>query len=220
MATTGSSADRTFGPDGRNRAKARNVPRSLGAALREAGLGEAAPDRRRPSEVVRRPEIVKARAIDGSAETFPGNARSAELSSAIAASRSPRLAVFCEREGAAEPLLAEPVPHVVLTSAPAPQGVVSPPPWLRAARRGRWRTRLLNVSDFFSTSSEFKNTYGDIDEAEFVALIYKNVLARTPDGSGFSFWTRQLQSGRYSRAEVMIGFSESQEYKERLEFRI
>jgi hypothetical protein len=89
--------------------------------------------------------------------------------------------------------------------------------WSKKLRTG---TRLLNVSDFFSTSSEFKNTYGDIDEAEFVALIYKNVLSRTPDGSGFSFWTRQLQSGRYSRAEVMIGFSESQEYKTRLEFRI
>ena len=89
--------------------------------------------------------------------------------------------------------------------------------WSKKLRSG---TRLLNISEFFSTSSEFKNTYGDIDEAEFVALIYKNVLARTPDGSGFSFWTRQLQSGRYSRAEVMIGFSESQEYKERLEFRI
>lgn len=89
--------------------------------------------------------------------------------------------------------------------------------WSKKLRTG---TRLLNVSDFFSTSSEFKNTYGDIDEAEFVALIYKNVLNRTPDGSGFSFWTRQLQSGRYSRAEVMIGFSESQEYKERLQFRI
>lgn len=89
--------------------------------------------------------------------------------------------------------------------------------WSKKLRTG---TRLLNVSEFFSTSSEFKNTYGDIDEAEFVALIYKNVLDRTPDGSGFSFWTRQLQSGRYSRAEVMIGFSESQEYKEVLEFRI
>ncbi len=89
--------------------------------------------------------------------------------------------------------------------------------WSRKLRTG---TRLLNVSEFFSTSSEFKNTYGDIDEAEFVALIYKNVLARNPDGSGFSFWTRQLQIGRYSRAEVMIGFSESNEYQQRLERRV
>ena len=89
--------------------------------------------------------------------------------------------------------------------------------WSKKLRSG---TKLLDVSNFFSTSSEFQRTYGDIDEAEFVALIYKNVLDRTPDGSGFSFWTRQLQSGRYSRAEVMIGFSESEEYKGRLGFRI
>jgi hypothetical protein len=82
--------------------------------------------------------------------------------------------------------------------------------WSKKLRSG---STLLNVSDFFSTSSEFKNTYGDIDEAEFVALIYRNVLNRNPDGTGFSFWTRQLQSGRYSRAEVMIGFSESSEFK-------
>jgi hypothetical protein len=134
MATTGSSADRIFGPDGRNRAAARAAPRSLGAALREAGLGEAAPERRR------RPQDVRAVDVGRDVGTPPGHADSTELSSAIAASRSPRLAVFCDRQ---EP--AEPVPHVILTSAPATEGVVSPPPWLRAARRGRWRTRLLNA---------------------------------------------------------------------------
>jgi len=145
MATTGSSADRTFGPGGRNRAAARTAPRSLGAALREAGLGEAAPDRRRrPADVghtdyVRHTDIDRAD-VGRDVETPPGHADCAELSSAIAASRSPRLAVFCDRQ---EP--AEPGPHVILTSAPATEGVVSPPPWLRAARRGRLRTRLLNA---------------------------------------------------------------------------
>jgi len=75
--------------------------------------------------------------------------------------------------------------------------------------------KLIDISNYFATSSEFKTTYGNVDDAEFVAIIYANVLDRTPDGSGFSFWTRQLQIGRYSRAQVMIGFSESQEYKTR-----
>ncbi|WP_334150519.1 hypothetical protein [Hyphomicrobium sp.] len=139
MATTGSSADRIFGPDGRNRAAARAAPRSLGAALREAGLGEAAPERRRRRADVGHTDVGSVDVGRG-VGTPPGHADSAELSSAIAASRSPRLAVFCDRQ---EP--AEPVPHVILTSAPATEGVVSPPPWLRAARRGRWRTRLLNA---------------------------------------------------------------------------
>lgn len=89
---------------------------------------------------------------------------------------------------------------------------------------------LLAISTFFVNSSEFKNTYGEYetyategpktDAAEFVALIYQNVLDRTPDGSGFAFWTRQLQTERYSPAEVLIGFSESQEFKTRMAPRV
>ena len=94
-----------------------------------------------------------------------------------------------------------------------------------------WSTRLrtggtlLGISEFFLDSEEFKakvgeyDTYGaegKTDAAEFVALIYRNVLDRTPDGSGFAFWTRQLQTERYSPAEVLIGFSESHEYRDRM----
>lgn len=88
---------------------------------------------------------------------------------------------------------------------------------------------LLDVSEFFVKSSEFKNTYGEYsthgeegatDAAEFVALVYNNVLNRYPDGQGTAFWTRQLQTERYSPAEMMIGFSESQEYKNKMETRV
>lgn len=81
---------------------------------------------------------------------------------------------------------------------------------------------LLGVSNFFVNSSEFINTYGayttdaeepGTDAAEFVALIYANVLDRDPEAAGFAYWTRQLQSQRKSPAEVMIGFSESSEFK-------
>ena len=81
---------------------------------------------------------------------------------------------------------------------------------------------LLGVSNFFVNSSEFINTYGayttdaaepGTDAAEFVALIYANVLDRKPEASGFAYWTRQLQSQRKSPAEVMVGFSESSEFK-------
>lgn len=94
--------------------------------------------------------------------------------------------------------------------------------WSNKLRNG-WS--LLDISDFFVKSSEFRNTYGEYstygeegatDAAEFVALVYKNVLNRTPDGAGVSFWTRQLQTERYSPAEMMIGFSESQEFKNKM----
>ena len=99
--------------------------------------------------------------------------------------------------------------------------------WSKKLRSG-WS--LLQVSEFFVKSSEFRNTYGEYetnapegpktDAAEFVALVYANVLDRTPDGSGFAFWTRQLQSGRYSPAEVMVGFSEATEFKNKLQVRV
>ena len=99
--------------------------------------------------------------------------------------------------------------------------------WHNSLRTNR---SLLQVSDFFVGSKEFEETYGGYathapegpatDAAEFVALIYANVLNRTPDGSGFAFWTRQLQTERMSPGEVMIGFSESQEFKNRMAPRV
>lgn len=81
-----------------------------------------------------------------------------------------------------------------------------------------WRQSLINgaglrkVADFFASSSEFNRRYGAFDDAEFVTLVYRNVLGRNPDAAGFAFWTRQLQNGR-SRGAMMIGFSESSEFK-------
>jgi hypothetical protein len=129
MAMTSSWTDRTFGAAERGRAKTRSAPRSLGAALREAGLGEAAPEPRVAEDF----------------ETSPIRSYGARLSSAIAATRSPPLAVFEEQED-----VAEPVAHVVTPTA-STQGVVSPPPWLRAARRGRWRARLTNTFGWVMT---------------------------------------------------------------------
>ncbi len=127
---TGSWTDRTVGSGDRNRAKARGGPRSLGAALREAGLGDAAPDARAPSET----------------ETQPIRSYSARLSSAIAASRSPHVAVFGEPDEQGEPS-ATPIVKPAATT----QGVVSPPPWLRAARRGRWHARMMNTFGWVMT---------------------------------------------------------------------
>lgn len=81
-----------------------------------------------------------------------------------------------------------------------------------------WRNRRANgtslssISDFFATSSEFDRRYGSLDDAEFVSLVYRNVLGRNPESTGFSFWVRQLQQGR-SRGWVMVRFSESNEFQ-------
>ena len=71
---------------------------------------------------------------------------------------------------------------------------------------------LREVADFFAHSSEFQRLYPNFDDAEFVALVYRNVLGRKPDSAGFAYWTRQLQEGQ-PRGAVMLGFSESSEFK-------
>ncbi len=120
--------------------------RSLKAALMEAGLSDRAPDEtlplRRSSPAERRE--VKAptgRETEPRAEAASVDEPRAEEAprSASSETASPSLALFkdlIERSG---------------PSAPAHSGVVSPPPWLRAAKRGRRRTQLMNTFGWVMT---------------------------------------------------------------------
>jgi hypothetical protein len=69
---------------------------------------------------------------------------------------------------------------------------------------------LHDVAAYFATSPEFISTYGQLDNQHYAAQLYTNVLHRTPDSSGLQFWVDSLNHGA-SRADVLIGFSESTE---------
>jgi hypothetical protein len=79
--------------------------------------------------------------------------------------------------------------------------------WVAYVRRG---DSLQSAADEFVASQEFQLTYGSLNDAQYVTLLYENVLGREPDPTGLSNWTGQLGSGT-SRGGVLIGFSESQE---------
>lgn len=81
--------------------------------------------------------------------------------------------------------------------------------WTAKRRNG---TSLSKISQSFAASSEFKRKYGSITNRAFVLRIYVDVLKRTADQSGLDYWTRKLNSGT-SRGQVMVNFSESNEYK-------
>ena len=66
----------------------------------------------------------------------------------------------------------------------------------------------------FTNSTEFLNRYGNPDDRTFVTLLYKNVLGRAPDAAGLTNWTNALAAGM-SRADAVLGFSESVEDKEK-----
>ena len=80
--------------------------------------------------------------------------------------------------------------------------------WTKQMANGR---SYAEVVDLFIASKEFQNRYGNTTNAEFVTLLYNNVLDRAPDSSGFAAWTAALDGGR-ARAEVVKGFAQSAEF--------
>ncbi len=68
------------------------------------------------------------------------------------------------------------------------------------------------LADFFTASPEFAALYGALDDAQFVTLLYANVLGRAPDAAGLSGWVALLGGG-YTRGQVLLGFAESAEYQ-------
>jgi hypothetical protein len=82
--------------------------------------------------------------------------------------------------------------------------------WIDAYNSG-WS--LGAISDSFAGSEEFQQRYGALNNEAFVNLVYQNILGRAPDPGGYAFWVGELNSGRRTRGQVMIGFSESAEYE-------
>lgn len=90
---------------------------------------------------------------------------------------------------------------------PDPSGLAF---WLNRRRSG-WT--LSRISSNFAGSSEFTTRYGTLTNRQFVEQIYLNVLGRAGDQTGIDYWTGQLDAKRKSRGQVMLNFSDSNEYK-------
>lgn len=74
---------------------------------------------------------------------------------------------------------------------------------------------LEGAANGFIKSPEFKATYGNATNEEFVNLLYRNVLDRSADAKGLARWTGDLENGK-SRAEVVLGFSQSPEFAQKM----
>ncbi len=68
------------------------------------------------------------------------------------------------------------------------------------------------MARYFTSQTEFRSTYGDLTDAEFVDTLYTNVLGRPGDASGKAFWINRLANGT-ERAIVTLQFSQSVEFK-------
>jgi hypothetical protein len=81
--------------------------------------------------------------------------------------------------------------------------------WTDALEAGT--ASLPQAAEGFVASPEFQATYGVLDNGAFVDLLYLNVLGRAGDPEGAAHWTGALDAGAATRAEVVLGFSESVE---------
>ncbi len=77
--------------------------------------------------------------------------------------------------------------------------------------QGRNGMTIDRMSEYFASLAEFRTLYGNLNDTQFVDLVYRNVLNRAPDASGRSYWVGELR--RLSRGRVMTLFSESPENK-------
>jgi hypothetical protein len=81
--------------------------------------------------------------------------------------------------------------------------------WVGYRRAGN---PMESISNAFAQSAEFASTYGTLSNSAFVDRVYRNVLDRAPEPEGLAFWKQQLDNGTRTRGQVMLAFSESQEY--------
>jgi len=82
--------------------------------------------------------------------------------------------------------------------------------WVKRHQAGM---KLSAISSNFAASNEFKTKYGSLTDRAFVEKIYTNLFERTGDPSGLAYWTGKLDQKVKTRGQVMIGFSESSEFK-------
>ncbi len=69
---------------------------------------------------------------------------------------------------------------------------------------------IVDMATFFSNSNEFRSTYGEPLNREFVRLIYRNVFDRDPDTTGWDYWEDRLDRG-LTRGQLLAEFSQSPE---------
>ncbi len=74
-------------------------------------------------------------------------------------------------------------------------------------------TTLQQVALSFLGSAEFGSRYGAApSDLALVDALYQNALHRAPDAAGEAQYVRALASGQFSRADLLVAFSDSQEH--------
>lgn len=81
--------------------------------------------------------------------------------------------------------------------------------WCGRILNNTWSVTEVSTKGFFE-SPEFLNK--ELDDEEYVKVLYETFLGREYDEWGLSDWTDKLKKGEMSRDEVLRGFSYSEEF--------
>ena len=77
---------------------------------------------------------------------------------------------------------------------------------------------LQQIANGFTQSTEFLNLYpATLSNAQYVGALYWNILQRQGEDAGMSAWINALNNGSKTRAEVLVGFSNSPEFVNNIE---
>lgn len=68
-----------------------------------------------------------------------------------------------------------------------------------------------NLLQTFMTSPEYLQTYGNLNNSQFVTVVYQNTLGRSPDTAGLNYWTGELDAG-VSRVTLLQDFINGAEF--------
>ena len=74
---------------------------------------------------------------------------------------------------------------------------------------------LHEIAGEFTSSREFEQRYGTLDNAQFVELLFVNVIGNASQADVRGYWVEALESGRMTRGEVLVDLAESGAFRER-----
>ncbi len=77
---------------------------------------------------------------------------------------------------------------------------------------------LDQIAAEFALSQEFQNTYGSVNNEEYLRILYQNVLLRQPDTAGFNYWLSLLDNGLLNRGSVVRWVAAGEEFERRVQF--
>jgi len=80
--------------------------------------------------------------------------------------------------------------------------------WITEYTLGTWTFPAM--ANFFVNSPEFQQSYGTLNQNEFILQLYRNILGREGESGGVTFWNQQMSAGT-DRATVLMRFAESPE---------